>query len=86
MYGCLLALLIGFVFILFSLFASVAQIFTDVKRSFRRAMGGEKSSEQTTMEEAEAAKAGKDRHSHRRPSGRFFDKDEGDYVPFEEIP
>lgn len=80
--GCLLALFIGIVFILFSFFSSIFRLFMGVKQTVHNAMGGQTSRPQTETENAEAAGR---RHSHRRPSGRFFDKDEGEYVDFEEL-
>lgn len=92
MYGCLPLLLFGIVFIFFSALIGLLRLLFGVRRTaraFRDAMGG--GAQQQTRQGRHDA--GHDNHtahaaagetSHRK-NGKFFDRNEGEYVDFEEV-
>ncbi len=90
MAGCLVALLVGFFIIIVTLLMSVAKFLFGVRNAARQFMGGTGSNsrnssagssstspEEPPKEEKKTARKGK--------NGKFFGKDEGEYIDFEDI-
>lgn len=80
MYGCITFLLFGFIFVLLTALAGAFRLVFGLKRTARRF------AEQTGADKArEKAEADGPPRPRRKRQGKFFEKDEGVYVDFEEI-
>lgn len=80
MYGCITLLLFGFFFVLMAAIAGAFRLVFGLKRTARRFAGQARGTK--TGEAAEPD--GPPRPRHKR-QGKFFEKDEGVYVDYEEI-
>lgn len=91
--GCIFGLFIGIVFILLSFALNVVRLLFGVRRAARQFMGDAADSRRQDAARTDrrtrggSAEAGSSSRTspHRSKSGRFFDKDEGEYIDFEEV-
>lgn len=80
MYGCLTFLFFGLFFIVIASVLGAFRLLFGLKRSARRFANSMKGTTSQAPPEEEAAP-----RSPRKRKGKFFEKDEGVYVDFEEI-
>ncbi len=92
MYGCLSLLLLGVVFIFIAAVMGLLQILFSIRRSanaFRQTINGEgpRKKKKTTRKAGNPSSGTADgTQNHRNDNGKFFEKNEGEYVDFEDIP
>lgn len=88
MAGCLIGLFVGILIIVLSFVLNIFRLVFGVKDAARRFMGTDSEKRrgpaQTGNANSQPGNDGAHRNSQRQ-QGRFFDKNEGDYVDFEEI-
>lgn len=101
MSGCILGLFIGLFFIVISAVIHIVRLLSGVRKVAKDFLGNGSAARQhryndgrpgrTSYEHNGRGSAGgsyrpdADLHSHRGRTGRFFEKDEGEYIEFEEI-
>lgn len=90
MYGCLSIILFGFLIFIVSVLIRVAHFLFNMKktvRNFQENLNGRTSNDKGRRNENEGftstERAGADHHH--RVGEKFFEKDEGEYIEFEEI-
>lgn len=93
--GCLLAIFIGFVFIILSFALNLLRLFFGFKNAASQFMGRQTSQQRAgtfTNERPDASTSdtyskntSEKEENHRDRNGRFFEHDEGEYVDYEEI-
>ena len=97
--GCIFALVVGFIFIILSFVLNVFKMFWTVRKATRQFMNGGPSSQTngsggSFRDKAKSSANGPSSFStakerkeeeHRDKNGRFFERDEGEYVDYEEV-
>lgn len=97
--GCIFALVVGFIFIILSFVINVFKMFWTVRKTTRQFMNGDPSSQtngsggffrdkaKSSANGPSSSSTAKERkeEEHRDKNGRFFERDEGEYVDYEEV-
>lgn len=89
--GCILGILTLFIFFFISILVSILRVAFGVKQSLNRMKNGQagprqrNAKQQTRQDDPFEFNDKRPEKNPRNHQGRFFEKDEGEYVDFEEI-
>lgn len=97
--GCIFALVVGFIFIILTFVHNVFKMFWTVRKATRQFMNGgpsgpangsggffrDKAKSSANGPSASSTANDRKEEEHRDKNGRFFERDEGEYVDYEEV-
>ena len=90
--GCIFALVVGFIFIILTFVLNVFKMFWTVRKATRQFMNGgpsgffrDKAKSSANGPSSSSTAKERKEEEHRDKNGRFFERDEGEYVDYEEV-